>query len=255
LEHDEACGLHGLLFDLDDTLLDHGALLEAPYSALFRLREAGLTLMAVTGRPVGWGNVLARQWPVAAVVAETGAIAVYRQGRGVKRLDSVDAAQREPRRAQLRQAAEQMHRQFPQLRPGDDNDARVSDYTFDIGEQQRVERELVQAAVDWAHAHGLNTSVSSVNLHITLEHDDKASGSLRALRVLSGVDPTVARLRYAYIGDSENDAPCFATFRTSIATHNLVGSPTVRPRFITTQERGAGFAEAARIIIERRNQS
>ena len=33
--------LRGLLFDLDDTLLDHSQLSEAAYSALFRLREAG----------------------------------------------------------------------------------------------------------------------------------------------------------------------------------------------------------------------
>jgi len=50
----EARSLSGLIFDLDDTLLDHGALTEAAYSALFRMREAGLRLIACTGRPAGW---------------------------------------------------------------------------------------------------------------------------------------------------------------------------------------------------------
>ena len=43
--------LQGLLFDLDDTLLDHSKLSEAAYSSLFRLREAGFECYAVTGRP------------------------------------------------------------------------------------------------------------------------------------------------------------------------------------------------------------
>ena len=64
----EAKDLSGLLFDLDDTLLDEGQLSEAAYSALFRLRESQLLLVAVTGRPAAWGELVARQWPVDGVV-------------------------------------------------------------------------------------------------------------------------------------------------------------------------------------------
>jgi hypothetical protein len=38
----EAKGLRGLLFDLDDTVLDEGRLTEHAYGALFRLSRAGL---------------------------------------------------------------------------------------------------------------------------------------------------------------------------------------------------------------------
>ena len=72
LPPEEAAGLRGVAFDLDDTLLDHGRLLEATYSALFRLREAGLSLSGVTGRPAGWADVLTRVLPVEAIVAENG---------------------------------------------------------------------------------------------------------------------------------------------------------------------------------------
>ena len=39
----EAEGLDGLLFDLDDTVLDRGQLSEAAYAALFRLRAVSYT--------------------------------------------------------------------------------------------------------------------------------------------------------------------------------------------------------------------
>ena len=58
LSAEEARRLRGLLFDLDDTLLSHGVLTRAAYDALWDLRDAGLALVAVTGRPSGWGELL-----------------------------------------------------------------------------------------------------------------------------------------------------------------------------------------------------
>src|SRR5471030_636438 len=84
--------LRGLLFDLDDTLLDHSQLSEAAYSALFRLREAGFESYAVTGRPAGWAAVIARQWPIDGAVAENGALAFVADARGLHTLDPVDAS-------------------------------------------------------------------------------------------------------------------------------------------------------------------
>ena len=84
LDRAEAAGLTGLLFDLDETFLDDGRLTETAYAALGRLSRAGLTLVAVTGRPAGFGEVLARQWPVRGVVTENGAAypdAVGQEGR------------------------------------------------------------------------------------------------------------------------------------------------------------------------------
>ena len=65
--------LRGLLFDLDDTLLDEGRLLPEALEALYRLKQAGFELHAVTGRPAGWGAVLAHQWPVDGALTENGA--------------------------------------------------------------------------------------------------------------------------------------------------------------------------------------
>src|SRR5690242_13669979 len=96
---EEAKRLRGLLFDLDDTLLDHGRLPEAAYSSLFRLREAGFELVCVTGRSAGWGDVLIRQWPIAAAVTENGAFALLSDENAIRRRDAVDAAERRARSA------------------------------------------------------------------------------------------------------------------------------------------------------------
>lgn len=241
----EAQGLDGLLFDLDDTLLDHGKLTEAAYSSLFRLRESGLRLLAVTGRPAGWGEVVARQWPVDGAVTENGAVLLYRDDGGVRRLDAVPEVERRARRLRVAELVAKIGEAHPELHAADDVAARISDFSFDIGERQRVAPEVVHAVVALAREHGARTQLSSVHLHVSFDADDKATGAVRLVRLLWGTDPTLLRFRFAFIGDSENDAACFAAFRTTIAVKNFSGRPTVSPRYLTSGARGAGFAEAA----------
>lgn len=249
----EAAKLRALLFDLDDTFLDGTRLNEAAFHALTLLRDAGLALLAVTGRPSGWGEVIARQWPVTAAVTENGAIAC---GRGTARFEVYDfaASERLARREALGRLVSRLRSEFPDLTPTDDVNLRVSDFTFDVGEHECVPRERVAEVRRRAHALGARTVVSSVHLHVTLDGLDKASGTALLLRRKLGMDPTESRFRAAFIGDSENDAACFAAFHTTIGVSNVSGRPTVRPRFVTASPRGAGFAEAAAVLLQRRRE-
>lgn len=255
LPEEEARGLRVVLFDLDDTLLTDGRLEEPAYRALFRLRESGLELVAVTGRPLDWGTVLARQWPVAGVVTENGAAACARGQDGG--LDVIDFghAERSVRAARLAEIVLTVKARFPELRPSDDVRGRLTDFTFDIGEHERVPAETVLAVQALARSLGARTVASSVHVHLTLDGLDKATGAARFLSERLGMDPTESRVQAAFVGDSENDAACFCAFRTTLGVANLRGRPTVPPRFITTKEKGAGFAEAAAVIVARRGGS
>src|SRR3954453_11469440 len=62
-----------VLTDIDDTLTEHGRLPAIAYDAMERLKVAGLIVVPVTGRPAGWCDLIARQWPVDGVVGENGA--------------------------------------------------------------------------------------------------------------------------------------------------------------------------------------
>jgi HAD superfamily hydrolase (TIGR01484 family) len=254
LTREEAARLLGVAFDLDDTLLDHGQLAEATYAALFRLREAGLTLYGVTGRPAGWAEVLARLFPVAAIVAENGAVFCARRGDRVRLVDSVDAATRHTRNAKLALLLQDFAERFPDFELADDVRARVSDRTFDIGEYRRVAPDRVAEASAYLTQQGARVFVSSVHLHATFDYADKASDAVRLLSADSGLDATSVRHAFAYLGDSENDASCFAAFPVSIGVANLRGRATLRPRYITTQPMGAGVAEAARVILSLRRK-
>jgi hydroxymethylpyrimidine pyrophosphatase-like HAD family hydrolase len=86
LPDEHASSLVGLLFDLDDTVLTHGVLTCEAFDAIWSMHDAGIRLVAVTGRPSGWGEVIARQWPIDGAITENGAVHVVRDGKGVELL-------------------------------------------------------------------------------------------------------------------------------------------------------------------------
>ncbi|WP_437306930.1 HAD hydrolase family protein [Sorangium sp. So ce388] len=262
-----------MIFDLDDTVLDHGALTEAAYGALFRLRETGLALIACTGRPAGWGELIQRQWPIDATIAENGAVALVREqgepladprggaapsaGRIVA-LDGLDRGARQARRAELIALADDMVRRFPAAALADDNDQRVTDVTIDVGEHRRVPPEDVQRMRAELRERGVRTLLSSVHLHLTRDPSDKATGVVRLLSARFGEDPTRARYRYAFVGDSGNDGVAFAAFALTFGVANVrahLGKLSVPPRFVASLPMGRGFAEIAHRVAELRKNA
>jgi acetylornithine/N-succinyldiaminopimelate aminotransferase len=244
-----------MFFDLDDTFLTHGVLELRAYEALWKLHAVGLTLVPVTGRPSGWAEVLVRQWPVAGCVAENGAVYVVRRGRGVVRHDRCDRAERQARRERLAALVARVKEAVAEATLTDDVDARVSDVTWDVGERAALSEDRERAVVREIERAGARWSRSSVHLHATFDADDKASGALRFSALELGEDPGAAVTRFAFAGDSGNDAPCFAAFRTTFGVANVrasVAPINVPPRYVSAGEMGQGFAEIAREIIAKR---
>lgn len=261
LGREEAKRIRGLLFDLDDTVLTHGVLGRAAYGALWDLHEAGLRLVAVTGRPSGWAEVIVRQWPIDGAVTENGAVLVVRDGRGVAVLRDGSEEEIAARRARLDALVTRVRQAMPHVALADDVHARRSDVAWDIGERASLPEEEVAALGRLVAASGARTTRSTVHLHASFERDDKASGSLRFLRERLGEDPGAAVSRWAFAGDSANDAACFAAFRMTFGVANVrafVSGPpgrariAVPPRWVASAERGEGFAEIARCLLAAR---
>jgi HAD superfamily hydrolase (TIGR01484 family) len=255
MPREEAQRLRGLLFDLDDTLLSHGVLTRAAYGALWDLHDAGVGLVAVTGRPSGWGEVIARQWPIDGCVTENGAVSVVREGRVVERREECDEAERRARRVRLARVVDEVRDAVPEARLTDDVDARRADVTWDIGERVQMREDRVQAIAAVIARAGARSFRSSVHLHATFDTDDKASGAMRFLRDRFGEDAGAARSRWAFVGDSANDAACFAAFRETFGVANVAryaSAMSVPPQWVASKEMGKGFAEIARALLAAR---
>jgi HAD superfamily hydrolase (TIGR01484 family) len=255
LDADEARRLRGVLFDLDDTVLTHGLLTRVAYAAMWDLHDAGLTAVAVTGRPCGWGEVLAKQWPVAGCVTENGAVHLVREGAGIVRHDACDAAERAARRARLATLVDRVRAEVPEATLTEDAHLRVSDATWDVAERAKLAPEAVRRVIREIETAGARWSLSSVHLHATFDTDDKASGAVRFCGRVFGADAGAALAHYAFVGDSGNDAACFGAFRTTFGVANVRASLPrigVSPRYIASLAMGEGFAEVVAAILRHR---
>ncbi|MDF2694561.1 MAG: haloacid dehalogenase-like hydrolase [Labilithrix sp.] len=258
LDPEEARRITGLFFDLDDTVLTHGVLGRAAYGAIWDLRDAGLRLVAVTGRPSGWAEVLVRQWPIDGAVTENGAVFVVREGQGVRVISDGTPEEVSERRARLDALVGHVRGVMPDVELADDVHARLSDVAWDIGERVKLPLARVDELGHLVTAFGARTTRSSVHLHASFERDDKASGAMRFVRERFGEDPGRVVHRWAFAGDSTNDAACFAALRTTFGVANVrafLPRLSVPPRYVTEAERGDGFAELAAKLIALRSRS
>lgn len=247
--------LEGVCFDIDDTVTTHGSLDPTAYAAMAALREAGLRLVAVTGRPLGFAEIVARTWGVDAAVGENGAGFFAREGRTLRAEYWDDAATRAAQRQVLDAIRAHVARDMPHVQESDDVWARRCDLAWDVGERVSLPRTEIDRLCALIEAQGAKALVSSVHVHAQLGDHDKARGVARALQRLWGVDEARVREHYLFVGDSGNDAPAFRWFAWTAGVANVrqfLDRLPRPPRFVSDASYGAGFAEIAHALLRLR---
>lgn len=250
----ESCrALVGVAFDIDDTVTRDGRLELPAFQAMHELAASGLHLIAVTGRPLGWVDVVANHWPVDAAVGENGAGWVWRDGELPREGYFEPEEQRRAYPELLERVRRRVARELPHVRPAIDQRARRCDLAFDVGETVRLPVAEIEALVGLIEAEGARSAVSSVHAHAIPGDWDKARGIECAVR--SALDLDVDEERWLFIGDSSNDAAAFEYFPLSVGVSNVrdyVARLSAPPSFITGADRGRGFAEMAEHVLRAR---
>ncbi len=243
----------GILSDIDDTLTSGGQLMASACAALTRCAAARLPVVAVTGRPAGWSEAFALTWPITAIVAENGAVMLWRRPDGTLGKDWIQAeASRNANAKRLAEATQIILREFPHARLAEDSEGRETDIAFDHSEYHRLPAKDVQAVAMRLEALGLKATVSSIHVNAWLGEHDKWAGATWALRERLGIDLSERVEQWVYIGDSANDQVMFAAMPQSVGVRNiepLLPHLTWPPRYITQGMRGDGFAEVVDAVL------
>ena len=251
--------IRGVLTDIDDTLTTHGRLFAAAYSALERLREAGLLVIPVTGRPAGWCDHIARMWPVDAIVGENGAFWFRhdnKAGKLVKRY-VVSQEERLKRGKKLFDIAERILKEVAGCAISSDQAYREADLAIDFREDvAELPREKVMRIVEIMQAEGLTAKVSSIHVNGWFGDYDKLSTTRLMLREEFAIDIDREREDFVFAGDSPNDQPMFAFFPNAVGVANVLEMADLMsdfPAWITPSAGAAGFAELAEALIPTRD--
>ena len=259
--------LLGVLTDIDDTLTTDGAITPDALAALGDLKAAGLHVIPITGRPVGWSAPFAASWPVDAIVAENGACALLPQdsshigiegapnkrGQLLKIYQQDDATRAANYRA-MQQVLADIEARVPGARRAQDSAGRECDIAIDHSEFTHLPQAAIDACVQIMRAAGMNATVSSIHINGWYGAHDKLVGARWIVRELLGRELDTELHRWVYVGDSTNDQRMFEHFPHSVGVANIarfVPQLVHLPRYVTQGERGAGFAELARALLTR----
>lgn len=259
----------GVFTDIDDTLTTDGAITPDALNALAGLKAAGLHVVAITGRPVGWSEPFACTWPVDAIVAENGAVALVksvdldekvlqRNSAGHSVLSKIycqDAETRARNFARMQCVATRVLREVDGAQLAQDSAGRETDIAIDHSEFTHLAPERIAQVVGLFQSEGLNATVSSIHINAWLGDHNKLVGARWAVRQMWGRDLDAELYRWVYVGDSANDQLMFQYFPHSVGVANVrrfASELAHLPRYITPSERGAGFAEVASVVLAAR---
>jgi HAD superfamily hydrolase (TIGR01484 family) len=245
-----------ILTDLDDTVTFDGRLPAASYAALEELEAASKHVVIVTGRPAGWCDLIARFFPVSAVVGENGAF-YFRYDRTTRTMHRVfqrTDIERQADRVRLDAIYAGIVARYPQIRLSADQAYRISDVAIDFCEDvPRLDDTIIADVVAMFEAGGATAKVSSIHVNAWIGDFSKLEMSLRLLSEAFGVSPDDALAKVLYLGDSPNDEPMFAYFRQTVGVANFapfVPGLQSLPAWITLEPGGFGLAEVTENLLQ-----
>ena len=254
--------IQGVFTDIDDTLTTDGAITPDALVALHDLKAAGIKVIAITGRPVGWSEPFAMSWPIDAIVAENGAVLLKNThqsdlqaneymreqlSKSYQQSDGIRAANY----ARMQQVGQRVLREVPGTLLAQDSAGRETDMAIDHSEFTHLPPEKIAQVVAIMQAEGMTATVSSIHINGWFGTHNKLVGARWAVRELFGRDLNAEMGQWAFVGDSSNDQLMFEAFPHSIGVANVrrfESQLTHLPRYISDGARGAGFAEVARAV-------
>ena len=251
--------LRGVITDIDDTLTRAGALEPAARAALHALHVAGVPVLAITGRPLGWSESFLESgpmaWPLRAIVAENGAVALIPE-QGVLHVEyAQDAATRARNAVRLAEVLQHIERLVPGAQRAQDSAGRATDIAIDHSEFTQLDAVAIQRVLALMQQAGMTATVSSIHINGWYGEHDKLSGARWMLQRLFGRALDAEIGQWVYVGDSTNDQAMFAAFPQSVGVANLMHfAPQLHtwPAWITRAECGQGFAEVAQALLAAR---
>lgn len=247
----DASHIRCVLFDIDDTITTGGKLTADAYQSIWDLSDAGLKTVPITGRPAGWCDLIARQWPVDGVIGENGALAYWEEKGVLKRLYHPNAVKNtHPILSKIR---DRVLSEIPQTRVAQDQFARLFDLAIDFAEEDpKLPLDVAERIKEICTEEGAMAKVSSIHINTWMGVYSKLEMSKLFLAARFGYDDPASVI---FFGDSPNDEPMFAHFPLSVGVASIADYRHLidhLPAFITKRNGGAGFHEGVDRLLSLR---
>lgn len=250
--------LEFLFTDIDDTITENGKIPASTIDSIWKLSEAGIQVVPVTGRPAGWCDFMTRMWPIVGIIGENGAFyfSYDEKNRKVIRKYAQSSEQRAEGRRKLNQLRQRVLKEVPGCGIASDQDFRIADLAIDFCEDvDRLSDDAIKKICHIAEEEGAIYKISSIHVNCWHGNYDKLTCFNTFLKDFTGKDLNQMQDKIIFMGDSLNDEPMFKGLRYTIAVANILQFKEQLkdfPTYITNNKSALGFKEAVDIILDKR---
>jgi HAD superfamily hydrolase (TIGR01484 family) len=240
-----------LLTDIDDTLTHSGTIPACAFHALENLRNTGIKVIPITGRPAGWCDLIARIWPVDGVIGENGALYFSYDAKNKKMLRRYvkNKTERVNDRKNLSIIRDEILKVISGCAVSADQHYRETDLAIDFCEDvSPLPRKDIIKIVEIFEKHGATAKISSIHVNGWFGSYDKLSMTKIFFQDIFDLKLDNILDKVIYAGDSPNDEPMFEYFPNSVGVANILEFTDVlthKPALITEKEGGYGFTQMA----------
>ena len=246
-----------LLTDIDDTLTTDGQLSAEAYQAIWNLKKNQIKVIAVTGRPAGWCDLIARLWPVDAVIGENGALYYKYQNKRMKRWYFEDQEKLLNQNENLKKIESEILNQIPNAKISADQFCRLYDLAIDFNEdfsegESRPSKEEVLKIKKIFEDHNAIAKISSIHVNGWFGNYNKVSTAKLYLNQEYHLSESEILKKCAFVGDSPNDEPLFEYFHHTFGVNNILNYKSQMkslPFYLTENNCGEGFVEVANQLV------
>ena len=239
--------IKALLFDLDGTFVGKDVIQGEAYNYLEKLNAVGVKTVAVTGRPAGWCDLMARWWPISGVIGENGAL-FYSKIRGEIIRETYHASEALPNNQdKLHCLFSELLEKYDYLKLASDQPFRHWDLAIDILEETEVPLDIALDIVKFCEKRGARAAISNIHVNVWFGDYNKENMSLK---IIDNYD--LDKENVIYIGDSPNDSPMFRSFPLSVGVSSVSNYKNImddHPNYVCSRDGDSGFVELADLIF------
>lgn len=239
--------------DFDDTLTHQSLFHAKTLKTIETLKEKGLWLVLVSGRPAGWADCLMRILPIDAMVFENGAGIMIKEASKIKTIRLASDKNLIEERKILEDLFYKLKKEIPHLKLATDQPYRLYDYAIDfIEEPPPLSATEIEKSLSFLNATpGITAKLSSIHINYWYGEHTKVTACEYLLNT-EGKLRSISKENVVYSGDSPNDEPLFQYFPHSVGVANIKlfwDKLKFRPKYVTQFEGGKGFQEFAEELL------
>lgn len=245
--------IKAIFSDFDDTLTHQSLFHSETLKTLEALKEKGMWLVLVSGRPAGWADCLMRILPIDAMVFENGAGVMMKNGSKIETLRLASDKNLIEERKLLEDLFTKIKNEIPNAKLATDQPYRLYDYAIDFIEEppHLTATEIEKVLSILKKQSGITAKLSSIHINYWYGQHTKVT-ACNFLLDTEGKKRNISKENVLYSGDSPNDEPLFEFFPHSLGVANIKlfwDKLKFRPKYVTQFEGGKGFKEFAEELL------